>query len=117
MLARRVQALLQLSDRFRHCGPSSRLLAGHEPIADRFLGEASLGRVLSQERRLGGNDLGELVFQRRRNAAVQLLATAAQQRAVGGVLYQRVLESVFSVGRTPAPEDQLGASELFEGFV
>ena len=66
---------------------------------------------------IGGDNLGKPALQRRGDTAVQLLTPAAQQGAVCRVLHQRVLEGVLSIGRRTAPEDQLGASELFEGFV
>jgi hypothetical protein len=62
-------------------------------------------------------DLWKPGFQRGGNAAMQLLPSAAQQSAVGGVLHQRVLDGVLGVGRYPAAENQLGVGELFEGFV
>ena len=48
---------------------------------------------------------------------MQLLATGAQQRAVGSVLHQRVFEGILGVRRNTAPEDQLGGCELVEGVV
>src|SRR5215468_2140848 len=60
---------------------------------------------------------GESPFQGRGDAAMQLLAPGAQQRAVGGVLYQSMFEGVFRIGWRPAPEDQFSAHELVEGLV
>jgi len=62
-------------------------------------------------------DLWKPAFRCSGNAAMQLLPSAPQQSAVGGVLHQRVFERVFRIRRRSAPEDQLGARELVEGFV
>ena len=48
---------------------------------------------------------------------MQLLASALEQAAVGGILDQGVLEAVGGVGRRAAAEDQLGSDELVEGGV
>ena len=48
---------------------------------------------------------------------MKLPTVAPEQRVVRGILHQGVLESVFGVGWRAAPEDQLGACELFEGFI
>ena len=50
-------------------------------------------------------DFWKLAFQRGGDTAVQLLPSAAQQSALGGILHQGVLESVFCVWRRPAPEN------------
>ena len=46
---------------------------------------------------------------------MQQLAPASQQRSIGGVLHQRVLEDVDRLGRRAAAEDQLGRDQLVEG--
>ena len=48
---------------------------------------------------------------------MELLASAAQQGAVGGILHQRVLEGVLGIRRRPAPEDQLGALQLLQRII
>ena len=58
--------------------------------------------------------LGKLLLQRLRDAGVELLAAGLEQRAVGGVLDQRVLEAVGRIGRGAAAEDQLGGDQLVE---
>jgi hypothetical protein len=49
--------------------------------------------------------------------AVDLLALAAQQGAVCGILDESVLERVFRVGRRAAPEDQFGAYQLIQSII
>ena len=49
-----------------------------------------------------------MLFQRRRNAHVQLLPSPAQQGGVGSVLYQRVLEQIGRVRSGSAAEQQSG---------
>jgi hypothetical protein len=61
------------------------------------------------------DNLGELPFQGSGDAGMDLLASAAQQGVVGGVLHQRMLEGVFRVRRRAAPEHQLGTNELRQG--
>src|SRR5215472_19050588 len=62
-------------------------------------------------------DLWKPGFQRGGNAAMQLLPSAAQQSAVGGILHQGMLEGVFRIGWHPAPEDQFGTYQLIQSIV
>jgi hypothetical protein len=48
---------------------------------------------------LGRDRVGEIGFEHGGDASVDLLTPAAQQRAVGGILYQRVLEGVLGIRR------------------
>jgi hypothetical protein len=45
---------------------------------------------------------------------VQLLAHGLEQRPIGGVLGQRVLETVGRVGRAAAAKHELGADQLID---
>ena len=56
----------------------------------------------------GVRRLWELLFQHRDNAGVELLAAGFEQRAVGSVLDQGVLEGVGRVGLGAAAEHKLG---------
>ena len=49
---------------------------------------------MGEQLRLALDEIGEMLLQRRRDARVQFLPPPAQQRAVGSVLHQRVLEQV-----------------------
>src|SRR4029077_8807808 len=96
---------LEMGDRFKvsqsRCGIPTRL----QPLIDRAFGVAGSRQVMSEQLRLALDEIGEMPFQRRRDARVQLLPSTAQQRRVGGVLHQRVLELVRSV-RSPTPAKQ-----------
>src|SRR5262249_17757686 len=70
-----------------------------------------------QDLRLCLRNLGEFGLQDIGDAAMQLLATTAQQGVIGDVLYQRVLKRIFRVGRRAAPEYQLGPLQLRQGGV
>jgi hypothetical protein len=57
---------------------------------------------------LSPDQLAEPVFQRMRGSGVQHLPSAAEQRLIGGILQQCVLEYVGGVGRRPALEHDIG---------
>ena len=57
------------------------------------------------------------LFEHLRDSGVELLALGLEQRLVGRVLDQGVLEAVGRLGRRAAAEDQLGSDELIEGAV
>jgi hypothetical protein len=57
----------------------------------------------------------ELLFERLRNPGMQLLALRLEQRLVGRVLDQGVLEAVGRLGWDAAAEYQLGCDQLIEG--
>jgi hypothetical protein len=61
--------------------------------------------------------LRKLRFQGRGDAAMQLLAPAAQQRAISSILHQSVLERVFGIWRRPASENHLGTHQLLQSIV
>jgi hypothetical protein len=111
------QALPQLHCCFDQRRARQRMPPGLEPVADRLLRQPGLRAVLGKRRGLGRRNLGKLLFKRRGDAGMQLLAPAAQQRTVGGVLHQRVLEGIFRIGGCPAPEDQFGVHELRQGVI
>src|SRR5439155_14808174 len=94
-----------------------RLLAGLEPVAAGLLGLPRLGTVMGDDRGFGNDSLGEVRLEHGRDASVELLAPAAQQSLVGGILYQRMLERVFSVRRPTSAEDQFRGHELIQGGV
>ena len=64
--------------------------------------------------RLGLADIGRPLFKHLGDPGVALLARRLEQRLVGRVLDQRVLEGVGGVGRRAAAEDQLGGDQLVE---
>ena len=92
-------------------------MARFVPVPHGVFPEASLGAMVGHELGVIRYDFWKPGFQRGGNAAMQLLPSAAQQSAVGGIPHQGVLEGVLRIRRRSAPEDQLGARELVEGFV
>ena len=61
--------------------------------------------------------VGEAGFQEFRRLPVVLLAGSSQQRAVGSVLDQRVLEDVSGAWRAAALVEKLGLDQLPEAFL
>ena len=78
------ETLLEMGDRFKisqsRCGIPTRL----QPLIDRAFGVAGSRQVMSEQLRLALDEIGEMPFQRRRDARVQLLPSPAQQSRVGG---------------------------------
>ena len=103
-----LQPLGEVTDRF-HIG---RALAGSLPcllpVGNGLLDEARLGVVMGQQLRLGLDGLGKLLLQHLGNLLVILLPFALEQRLIGGVLNQRMLEEIVRLRRQPALIDQLG---------
>jgi hypothetical protein len=70
--------------------------------------------MLREELGLAVHQLGGMGFERFGDLCVQLLASAAQQTIVRGVLHQSVLEAVHRMGRCAALENQVGGNEACE---
>ena len=70
--------------------------------------------MVGDEFRLGRRDRRELAAQGIGDLPVQDLPPALEQRFVGGVLDQRVLEGVARVGRRAGAEQQLRLFELHQ---
>jgi hypothetical protein len=102
---KQLQSLDELSLGFGHRRAGDCLLTRLEPVSDRLFGKAGLGTMVRRERWLSGHDLRKFLLQRGGDPGVQLLSPTAQQRAVGRILHQRVLESVLSVRWRAAPKD------------
>ena len=90
---------------------AERLVAGLAPPFDRRLVETGLGQMMGDDFRLGRDDCRELAAQGIGDLPVQDLPPAPEQRFVGCVLDQRVLEGVARIGRHARAEQQL---RLFE---
>ena len=82
--------------------PLSRLA----PQARGLLDQPGLGAVTRQQFRLALGDLGELAFEGFGDAGVKRASRLAQQRAIGRVLHQRVLEQIGRMRRRALPEQQ-----------
>ena len=87
-----LDALAQVSDRLAVLRALAGALAGGEPAGDGPLGVACLGPVVRDQLGRVARLLRELLLQRLRDLRVQLVPPAAQQRLVGDLLHQRVLE-------------------------
>ena len=112
-----LEPFAQVSDRFHVGRAAGGQLAGAAPVGNRPRRQARLGQMLGQHFRLGLGDLGKPLLERLGDAGVQLLAPGLEQRLVGRVLDQGVLEAVGRLGRGAAAEDQLGGDQLVEGGV
>ena len=82
--------------------PLSRLA----PEARSLLDQPSLGAVTRQQFGLALGDLRELAFKSFGDAGVERASRLAQQRAIGRVLHQRMLEQIGRVRRHALPEQQ-----------
>ena len=83
-----------------------------QPVADRRFRQARGGEVMGQGLRLALASVRKPLFERFGDARMQLLSPAFEERLVGGVLDQRVLETVGRLGRRAVAEHQLGGDEL-----
>ena len=91
------------------CSSASRL-----PVQDRLRGQAGLGVMVGQQFGPCFDDLWESGFQCIGDALVVLLARALEQRLVGGLLDQCVLEAVRRLWRAALLVQELGGHQLFE---
>ena len=85
--------------------------AGLLPGRECSLRVAGLRVVVGEQLRVRGGELRESLGERPRGGAVQLASPALEQRPVGGVLHEGVLEGVAGVGREAAREEQLCVRE------
>ena len=69
-------------------------MARFVPVPHGVFPEASLGAMVGHELGVIRYDLWKPGFQRGGNAAMQLLPSAAQQSAVGGIRHKRLLGSI-----------------------
>ena len=86
-------------------------LPGLQPLLHRAIIRPRGLQVVCEQFWLPLGKVGEVAFQHLGDARVQLLAAGAQQRAVGGVLHQRVLEQVRRLRRHAATEQQPGIGQ------
>src|SRR5262249_35026201 len=100
------QAFSRLKRCFHRRRAGERHLAGFDPIVYRLVDRARLGAMLCQNLRLGGHDRRELALQRLDDPVMELLAPAPQQRAVGSVPHQGMLEQIARMWRRALPEQQ-----------
>ena len=108
------QRLAEVRDRLLGRAARHREVARLAPELDRLLVEPGLCVVIGDQLGIGLHDLGKIGGQRARDAAVDLLAARPQQRVVGGLLHQGVLEGVGGVRRIAAPEHEARLGQLVE---
>ena len=111
------QAFMELRHRFSQGRTLQGAPSGQKPCRNSCLKVASFRVVMREQFRMCLNNILETLFKCTGNPGMHLLASAAQQGAVGGVLHERVLERVVNFGRRSAPMHQAGADELFQGIV
>src|SRR6266700_4138683 len=85
-----------------------------EPLIYRSAGIACAGQMMCEQFRLALDEIGEILFEDRRDAGVEFLTAAAQQGAVGGVLHQRVLEQIGGMRRGAVAEEEPGLAQPSE---
>ncbi|MGZ5843841.1 MAG: hypothetical protein ACXWJL_02515, partial [Xanthobacteraceae bacterium] len=91
-----------------------RPLAGLAPEPGGLLDQAGLGAVKRQQFRLALGDLGELVLEGFGDAGVNCASRLAQQRAVGRILHQGMIEQISCTRRHALPEQQTGGLETIQ---
>src|SRR5262249_45498572 len=80
-------------------------LAGLLPIRNGLRGAPCLGVVMRQQFRLLLTRLGKPLRQHLRNLLVVLASGPPEQRRIGGILHQGVLEAVARLRRGAPPEE------------
>jgi len=95
---------LEMGNRFDVSQSLRSMLPRPQPLIDRAFGVAGSRQVMGEQFRLALDEIGEMLFQGRRDARVQFLPSPAQQGRVGSVLHQCVLEQVGGVRSDAAAE-------------
>ena len=91
-----------------------RALAGFEPVGHGLFGCARLGEVMRDQFGIRLDGVGKPGFQELRHLQVILLPGAFQERLVGGILNQGVLEDVLGPWRAAALIEQFRLDQLPE---
>ena len=82
------------------------------PIVEGRHAQASLRIVMSQQFGLSLADVGEVGLQHLGNMLMVLLAGAAEQRLIGGILHQGMLKEVGRLGWPPSLIEQFSLDQL-----
>ena len=96
------QSFPQLRNGFGHARARHRLPRGFVAVRDRLLDATGLRTMVSQQLGLCFGGAAKPFLEHPHNPAVQLLALALEQGAVGCILHERVLEQVSGVRRRTA---------------
>src|SRR5271167_2122665 len=103
-----------MPDGFSIACPTNCFLSRRAPVFYRLLVQSSFRAMPSQKLRLNLNDFWEFFFQGAGNSPMELLPRAAQQRPIGSILYQDMLEKIRRMGRDALPKQQTGRYQTFE---
>ena len=106
-----LQPLLRWLMASRWAERSTGALASLLPVAHRLGTEARFGVVMRHQLWLGSHGVGKLRFQHLRNTLVILLPRALQERLIGRILDEGVLEDVAAARRQTALVDQFSLHE------
>src|SRR5262245_46179741 len=106
-----------MRDGFGERHARQRQLGGLLPQRDRGGQLPSFRVVMRQDIRLAVPELGDALLDYPSDLGVQLLAASLEQRVVGGVLHQCMLESVDRVGWCAAAKCKPRFRKLGEGTV
>ena len=82
------------------------ILSGLQPLHRSALAVAGARQMTGEKFGLDFDEFAKLLLENGRDAAMQLLPPATQQRAVSRVLYQCMLEQIGGRRRQPAPEQK-----------
>src|SRR5262249_27278162 len=89
-----------------------RVLAGLEPVSDRFFDQSGFGEMVRQSFGLSLHDFRELLLESTRDSGVQIHASAFQEAGICSVPYQRVLEGINRVRNLAPAENQFRPRQL-----
>jgi hypothetical protein len=106
------QPLPEMADGFRMGRPLEGALAGPLPVADRLSVEPCLRVMVRQPFGLRRHVVGALGLEHLRNALMDLLPRALEQRLIGRLLNEGVLEGVFPLGKQPRLVEKLGVVQV-----
>ena len=93
--------------RLTHRRPIERRTTCPRPRIRRALVEPGFGQVVCEQLGLGFDDSRKPLRQHLRDASVQLLASGLEQRLIGDIFDQGVLETIGGVGRGAAAKHEL----------
>ena len=104
--------LREVTDRFHMGRAPSGALAGPLPVAHGLLRQARLGVVVRQQLGLRLGEVGKALGHHLRRALVVLLPGAPQQRLIGRILHQGMLERIGGLRRHAPLVEHLGLHQL-----
>ena len=114
---KRLQAAREMPDPLDVGRAFDRSLAGFQHLADGMLNLPRLSEVMRQQFRLAHTSLWKVPLQRLGDASMQPLPVGAQKGIVGGVLHERVLESVGGAWPRSTLKDQFRRDQPVELLV